>query len=244
MPAKRLRPKTSLDKDWREFVQMGNICLQGVPLKYNRAMAEVKFKAALPSQFAIAAFSLMTGLQAQAPATEAGSVSPPAVPPQAAAYRTDTAPVLDGDVLGDPAWQTGGLVTDFWQTTPFEGQPASERTVVRILYDDRNLYIGVICYDRSPEEIIVSDSRRDASLTETDSFQFILDTFNDGQNGFVFGTNPAAIEYDGQVSREGQGTHLTGSISKTLPHFFLCGIPKYSEELRGKESRFVKCLLG
>ena len=183
-----------------------NICLQGVSLGYNRAMPKVRFKTALFSHLVIVTFSLMAGLQAQAPATEARSAGPPAVPPETAAYRTETAPVLDGDILGDPAWQTGSPVVDFWQTTPVEGQPASERTEVRILYDDRNLYIGVICYDRSPEEIIVSDSRRDASLAETDSFQFILDTFNDGQNGFVFGTNPAAIEYDGQVSREGQGT--------------------------------------
>ena len=61
------------------------------------------------------------------------------------------------------------------------------------------------CYDRDPSGIIVSDARRDAPLDDTDSFQIILDTYRDRQNGFVFGTNPAGIEYDGQVTNEGQG---------------------------------------
>ena len=78
------------------------------------------------------------------------------------------------------------------------------------------LYIGVICYDNNPEGIIVSDSRRDASLDETDSFQVILDSFRDQQNGFVFGTNPAGIEYDGQVTREGSGFNLNWDTSWTV----------------------------
>ena len=45
----------------------------------------------------------------------------------------------------------------------------------------------------------MSQSRRDADLDDTDSIQILLDTFNDGQNAFVFGTNPFGIEYDGQV---------------------------------------------
>jgi len=63
----------------------------------------------------------------------------------------------------------------------------------------------VVCYDRSPSQIIVTDNRRDASLDEMDSFRFILDTYGDRQNGFLFGTNPAGVEYDAQVSNEGQG---------------------------------------
>ena len=96
-------------------------------------------------------------------------------------------------------------VSDFWQVQPDEGQPASERTEVRIIFTADTLYVGVVCYDREPSGIIVSDSRRDSSLTNTDSFRMILDTYRDRQNGFVFGTNPAGIEYDGQVTNEGQG---------------------------------------
>ncbi len=135
-------------------------------------------------------------------------VTEPTAPevPRAVAVFGDAVPVLDGDVLNDAAWTHIPPLTGFWQTTPDEGRPASERTEVRLLYTETALYVGVVCFDREPARIIVSDSRRDASLDETDSFRFILDTYRDGQSGFVFGTNPAGIEYDAQVSTEGQGS--------------------------------------
>jgi hypothetical protein len=114
-------------------------------------------------------------------------------------------PVLDGDVLGDPIWQQATPITGFLQWQPNEGQPVSETTEVRMIFTRDTMYIGVICYDREPTDIIVSDSRRDSSLDNTDSFRIIVDTFRDRQNGFVFGTNPAGIEFDGQVTNEGQG---------------------------------------
>ncbi len=126
-------------------------------------------------------------------------------PPAITASRVAQAPVLDGDVLNDPAWQTAGPVSTFWQEQPDEGQPASEITEVRIVYTESTLYVGVVCHDRTPDGIIVSDARRDAPLDNTDSFRIIFDTFRDRLNGFVFGTNPAGIEYDGQVTNEGQG---------------------------------------
>jgi hypothetical protein len=132
-------------------------------------------------------------------------------PAAAAAQHTATAvavveaPTLDGNVLDDPAWKSAPVITGFSQEQPDEGQPSSENTEVRIVFTRDTLYIGVVCYDRDPSSIIVSDSRRDAGLDETDSFRVILDTYRDRQNGFVFGTNPAAIEYDGQVTNEGQG---------------------------------------
>ena len=119
-----------------------------------------------------------------------------------AAAAVEVAPVIDGSVLDDKAWAAAKVITGFWQTTPEEGQPASENTKVRIIYTPTALYIGVINFDRSPELIISSESRRDASLTNTDSFLVILDTFRDRQNGFVFGTSPAGIEYDGKVIGE------------------------------------------
>ena len=115
------------------------------------------------------------------------------------------APTLDGNVVDDQAWAGVVAGSDFRQTTPDEGQPASERTDVRIGFTKDTLYIGVVCYDRTPSAIIASEARRDAPLDDSDSFRVILDTFRDQQNGFVFGTNPNALEYDGQVTNEGQG---------------------------------------
>ena len=114
-----------------------------------------------------------------------------------------TGPTIDGKV-DDEVWMGVPPYSTFTQQEPNDGEPATERTEVRFLADRKNLYIGVIAFDREPDKIVVSQSRRDANLNDTDSIQILLDTLNDGQNGFVFGTNPYAIEYDGQVMNEGQ----------------------------------------
>ena len=134
-----------------------------------------------------------------------------AVPGAVAVFVSDS-PMIDGQVAGDPAWNNIDPVTGFRQTTPDEGALASERTEVRIAYSDDTLFFGVILYDRDPSTIVVSDSRRDSPLSETDSFQIILDTYLDQQNGFVFGTNPSGLEYDGQVTNEGEGSGRFGVV--------------------------------
>jgi hypothetical protein len=125
--------------------------------------------------------------------------------PIASATFVEAPPVIDG-IVDDEVWELAVPITGFVQTEPVEGRAASEETVVRILYNDRALFISVICYDSEPDQIRVTDSRRDSGMSDTDSFQVIFDTYHDRQNGFVFGTNPAGIEFDGQVSNEGEGT--------------------------------------
>jgi hypothetical protein len=117
-------------------------------------------------------------------------------------------PLIDGRV-DEEVWLGVEPMSDFTQQDPVEGAPATERTEVRVLYDRQHLYVGIICFDREPDKILVTQSRRDAQLTDTDSVQIVLDTFNDSQNAFVFGTNPLGIEYDGQVAGEGRTGALT-----------------------------------
>jgi hypothetical protein len=131
--------------------------------------------------------------------------------PLARAVRLAAPPTLDGEVGGDPAWHGVPPATGFRQTTPDEGAPASERTEVFIGFTVDTLFFGVVCHDRQPEGIIIADSRRDSSLDETDSFQLILDTYSDRQGGFVFGTNPAGIEFDGQVTGKAEGGFTAGN---------------------------------
>ena len=126
------------------------------------------------------------------------------------AISVEAPPTLDGDVLGDPVWAAADPVSGFRQSAPDEGQPATERTEVRVVFTADTIFFGIVCYDRDPSSIIVSDSRRDSSMNNADSFQMVLDTFSDQQNGFVFGTTPAGQEYDGQVINEGGGRSLFG----------------------------------
>jgi hypothetical protein len=130
--------------------------------------------------------------------------------PVARANELSMAPVIDGNVVDDPAWRGAQAIDQFWQIQPSSGRAASQRTEVFVGFTDRALHIGVIAYDDEPLAILSTDSRRDSSLDNTDSFRVLIDGLLDRQNGYVFGTNPAGIEFDGQVSREGQGQFITG----------------------------------
>ena len=138
-------------------------------------------------------------------ATAVANAQIPVGRPVVHAAKMASEPVLDGRVLGESAWTGLVPVNGFWQVQPDDGEPATQKTDVYVGYSDDALYIGVIAYDDDPDAILVTDSRRDSDLADTDSFQVVLDGLRDGQNGFVFGTNPAGIEYDGQVTNEGTG---------------------------------------
>ena len=173
----------------------------------------------LSARFVLAACVVLAGPpqargQSQGPPPADGEpaaiqiAAPAAVPgtgKRAVALWREQAPRLDGNVLDDPVWASVAPVSGFEQSAPDEGQPATQRTEVRVVFTDDTLYFGVVCYDTDPAAIIVSDSRRDSSMNDADSFQMVLDTFRDQQNGFVFGTTPAGQEYDGQVTDEGGG---------------------------------------
>ncbi len=140
-----------------------------------------------------------------------------AAPRSVVAQKTELAPVLDGRV-DEEQWNPAQVASDFLQQWPVQGGPASERTEVRFLYTEDSLYIGVICYDSEPDRIVDTQSRRDGDLNDSDSVLIILDTYHDGQNGFLFGTNPNGIQYDAQVLNEGVSggrNSSTGSLGRS-----------------------------
>src|SRR5437660_358450 len=116
-----------------------------------------------------------------------------AEPPIVTVGETRTPIVVDG-ALTEEAWATVEAATGFIQAEPHEGQPATERTEVRLLYDRDALYIGVRCYDATPSAIIINDIRKDFTPGEQDTFEVLLDTFADRRNGFVFAINPAGAK--------------------------------------------------
>lgn len=124
--------------------------------------------------------------------------------PRARALTVTTSPDVDGR-LDEAVWAQGQLMSGFVQREPVEGTPVSQRTEVRILVDEEALYVGAWLYDEDPSSIVFGQTLRDASLNDADAFSLVFDTYRDRQNGFVFGTTPAGIEYDGQVTNEGQG---------------------------------------
>ena len=129
------------------------------------------------------------------------------------AVETNTPPKIDGNVLDDPAWKNISQTTGFIQQSPYEGKQASEKTIVKIAFTKDHFYLSVVCYTNQPENIIINDTRRDSPLDDMDSFIFILDTFNDNQNGYAFGTNAAGIEYDAQITKGGENIARIGRFS-------------------------------
>jgi hypothetical protein len=65
--------------------------------------------------------------------------------------------------------------------------------------------VALWAFDSQPDGIVPGDAIRDYEVTDADAVIMIFDTFDDEQNGFVFGTTPAGIEYDGQVASAGSG---------------------------------------
>lgn len=110
---------------------------------------------------------------------------------------------LDGRV-DEASWGRAIPITDFTQQEPVEGGVPSQKTEVRVLFDEDALYISAILYD-DPEGIVAYQMQRDAYLMTDDRFMWILDTFNDGRTGYFFEINPNGLMGDGLISGGGRG---------------------------------------
>ncbi len=119
--------------------------------------------------------------------------------------RVEVGPDIDGR-LDEEVWLAAAIIDDFVQQEPSEGDPATERTVVRLIYDANALYVGVEAYDSDPDGVIATEKRRDSQrLFDEDNFQIILDTFHDRRSGYMFVTSPLGAKLEQQVSEEGEG---------------------------------------
>jgi hypothetical protein len=120
-----------------------------------------------------------------------------------AAKRAQGAITLDGK-LDESSWAGAPVADKFVQNDPREGEAATYDTEVRMLYDDRALYIGVFAKDPEPGEIIVNELRKDFNTGTADGFQVVIDTFHDERNGYQFAINPSGAKWDSQMSNEGR----------------------------------------
>ena len=110
---------------------------------------------------------------------------------------------LDGK-LDEPSWAAAVVATGFVQNDPREGEAATYETEVKLLYDDRAIYIGVFAKDPEPAKIIINELRKDFNTANADGFQVVIDTFKDERNGYQFAINPAGAKWDSQMSNEGR----------------------------------------
>jgi len=140
--------------------------------------------------------------------------SPVAIPgerPSLVAKKTTERPRIDG-VLDEASWATAQVIDTFVQQEPQEGQPASDRTEVRVLYDEGHLFIGIRAF--ASLAVSATEMRRDADrLFDEDNFQVILDTFHDSRNGYMFVTTPLGAKLEQQIFDEGEGGGRGGTAN-------------------------------
>ena len=117
------------------------------------------------------------------------------------AVRTDRPPTIDA-VLDEPFWQRIEPITDFRQRVPVDGAPASERTELRVAFDDNNLYFAIILHDSNPEGIRRSILHREGRIDQDDNIRIGLDTYNDKRNAYIFEINPLGTQGDALITDE------------------------------------------
>jgi hypothetical protein len=125
------------------------------------------------------------------------------------AVRVEHAPKLDG-TLEDPFWQQAIPIHNFSQREPFEGQPPTEKTEVRIVYTEHAVYFGITCFDSDPKRIIATELRRDVSQELDDYFEIIIDSAHDRRNAYVFQINPLGTQRDALITEEQRTDTSTG----------------------------------
>jgi len=122
--------------------------------------------------------------------------------------RVEKAPRLDG-TLDDPAWLKAPPVGDFRQQEPYEGQPASEPTEVRVLYSRNEVYFGIVCHDSSGR-VFAQQLRRDITQELDDYFEVVIDSRRDRRNAYVFQINPLGTQRDALITDEQAGETQDG----------------------------------
>ncbi|MGD0756112.1 MAG: DUF5916 domain-containing protein [Bacteroidales bacterium] len=130
-------------------------------------------------------------------------------------YKINTKEITDNitidGILDEPAWLTADKATHFQRVLPTDTGFAIAQTEVRVIYDESNLYVGIICYDPTPGKRPVESLRRDFNFLKNDNFIVFLDTYNDQTNGFAFGVSAAGAQWDG-IQANGGTVNLNWDI--------------------------------
>ncbi len=110
------------------------------------------------------------------------------------AFRGSEKMKIDGE-LSEADWEKASVAKDFLFRWPTPGKIATERTDVKIIYDDYAIYIGAYMHDSKPDSILKNLTKRDNN-SNVDWFFVTLDTYMDGQNGSGFGVTAANVQFD------------------------------------------------
>jgi hypothetical protein len=149
-------------------------------------------------------FTLLTLLCAAAPAfaQAPASVLPdlPTASTTGLAARAVRPPVLDG-IEADEVWSSASPIDQFRQFAPTDNGDPTYRTVARVAFDARHLYVLVRAYDPHPDSLLAILSRRDVK-TQSDQIKIIIDAYNDRRTGVEMAVNPAGVKLDASIYQD------------------------------------------
>jgi hypothetical protein len=145
----------------------------------------------------LAPSSLLGQLPDEREASPFGALQPHADAPRATAVRIPGSIRVDGR-LDDAGWVDAPPISHFTQIDPEEGEPATELTEVRIVYDAEALYVGAKLYDSG--EVRTRLARRDAPVPDSDLFSVFIDSYHDHLTAYRFSTNPSGQKRDEIIS--------------------------------------------
>ena len=148
----------------------------------------------ISSKFRIAACGLLLLVMA-VPVTAQESAGAHDATPRAAAAPVEGSITLDGR-LDEAAWAAATPATDFRQQEPTEGEPATQRTEIRFLYDESALYIGARMYDTEGAAGVRTRLSRRDQIEGGDNLLFVFDTFHDHVGRTMFQVNPSGVKFD------------------------------------------------
>ncbi|MEN8124897.1 MAG: DUF5916 domain-containing protein [Bacteroidota bacterium] len=110
---------------------------------------------------------------------------------------------LDGK-LDEACWQNAISIENFTQREQNEGEPATEKTKIAVVYNTNQIYFGIWCYDSEPDKISAQQMARDFSWRSDDNIEIMISPFNDNRNGYLFVTNPNGAMADILIGDEGK----------------------------------------
>ncbi len=120
---------------------------------------------------------------------------------QTKALRIENTIRIDGQ-LDEIEWQNAGVAKEFINYNPNPGAASFQKSEVRVLYDDKAIYVGANLYDTNPDSILRQLSQRD-DIGITDWFGIVLDPYRDGLNGVGFVVTSAGVQFDTKYSALG-----------------------------------------
>ncbi|MGX1930863.1 DUF5916 domain-containing protein [Flagellimonas sp. 2504JD4-2] len=119
-------------------------------------------------------------------------------------------PITVDGVLDESVWETAESAHDFQQNFPSDSILATQKTEIKMLFDDTTLYIG-IRQDAEGSDYLTPSLRRDYRAGNSDNISLLFDTFNDGTNAFLFGINPLGVRREALIS--GGGSDVSGFVT-------------------------------